>query len=769
MFLVLCLLVLTLAYACGAVVAEAALASAEERAIPGALRAAIGFLLAIAYFAAAWQLVSIQQAWLLGFVLLALHVAGNWPAIAPRVREGRWRRLAAEHARGYVACVACAAFFFAPLFMVASFGPFTEGSGDITIYSDTPKLLTDGRMTAFGQPSRGFEHVLPNLRSLLDLRTHDRYARYHDAQAAFIDAHRDRYNPPAADYQTVRAVADIFFTSIYYAPYAMLYFASGETNYPAYFGVQAFLYAVMAIALWATFAPHSRRAAWVAAALVVASHGAASVFYNGYSMQALCLAISALVLYLSFTVRPLSVAGLRCYGCAFAIVFLCYTHFISVIAPLLAIGLAGQFRGDLRGVGAPGAVRASGAAIALRSAAAWVFAALVVLLVVSGGGKAIEFVTGLVSTLLHGAKSVYLGDRIEVGSLRWSAMLFGAVSQQHLHPFARETVNAWLVISASVAAGVAATLVGLRILVAGVRQMPLHGVAYAVLVATAAVHHYLAQSSLYTQAKGAQDVLPLIYAALVIPFAIGERLRAARRVTAWVWLLAVLLVTLVGALAAARFEYGRRLAMLEDRGAILEASYFAEAARIRREDPQALVLFEPRKSADLYLANQSFAGARMVPIRHQSLDRVVPLGAKTPVRVFDLIAPSDVPHLWMLSASRQDGRFTWHARRVGATGKPVLLFFGDDYERDLGERPRSSAAGDVGLFTYVRNGDAVLYLPAGTGARVELRIEPRVGGGGSAPVQASSVDVPRSESPALVLVGRFPGEAWVNAQIQTRE
>jgi hypothetical protein len=806
MFLIACLGVITFAYACSALLAETVFTSAAERSIPAPLRAQLGLLLSIVYFSAAWQLMSIPQSWALGAVLLALYAAGNRARIAGSTDRQELKATAVAHLKGYVAVMLACLVFFMPLIVGNRYGPFTEGGGDVTIYSDTSKLLADADMTSFGQPSPDLRNVVPNLRALLDMRTNDRYVKYAAARDAFIRENRRNLNPPAAESQAYRTVGDIFFSSIFYAPYAQFDFIAGSTNYPAYYGVQSMLYAFLLLGIWYFFRQFGLRAAALATLLAAGSHAIVSVYYNTYSMQGISLAICASMLCALPAVRLFSAAGLRVYGSGTVIVWLCYTHYVSVIAPLLVVAtfwpLADRGQASVR----PGGFTRSPGAFLLRLFPAAVFTALLIVLLASGSGKSVAFVSGLLKTFLGGARSVYLGDQISPLSLSWMSFLFGFLSQQHLQPFATEIRWVTYTMAAGVVFAFASLLLGIAVMVRGSfarndrpDRAKRYLAAYVVLLAAIGVHMYMAQSSLYTEAKGAQNVLVLTFAALALPFALGRRFNEPARGTMGklTGILGITLALYAVTLAVPRLVYTLKLAWGHDRATILEPSYFREAERIRREDPRAFVLFEPRKSGDLYVSDQAFAGMDMVPVRHLALETVdmnPPISTKR-ILASDLIGASEVPRLWTLSASSADGgrKYEWKARRVAESKASGLYLFADDYERDYGERPRSPEARDVGMFSYLRNGSAMVYMPAGEGAALEVKLAPRQASeearlarevservakgefGNSVRLQDDGAFVtltyalPKAEGPRMAPVARYSGEYWLNVRLDGKD
>lgn len=91
------------------------------------------------------------------------------------------------------------------------------------------------------------------------------------------------------------------------------------------------------------------------------------------------------------------------------------------------------------------------------------FLALVALLIASGSGKALDFVSELLRTFSSGAKSVYLGDQISLLSFQWLSFLFGFISQQLLEPYATPARWGLWVIAVGIASGIGCALLGLLV------------------------------------------------------------------------------------------------------------------------------------------------------------------------------------------------------------------------------------------------------------------------------------------------------------------
>jgi hypothetical protein len=251
---------------------------------------------------------------------------------------------------------------------------------------------------------------------------------------------------------------------------------------------------------------------------------------------------------------------------------------------------------------------------------------------------------------------------------------------------------------------------------------------------------------------------------------------------------------------APRALYLLKLARDEDRAAILEPSYFAEARRIRAEDEKPFVLVEPRKSADLYVSIQPFFGARMITTRHLVVSKMnFDLKPPEAVRVDGslLVTDADLPHLWTLTAHRtgKDGEgppYAWRAQRLITRRNPGVYLFADNYEQDRARHSRGRDGGDWGTFSYVRNGSAMVFVPSGAAALIEVKLTPtdqaqfqrtvdeiakRIADGelgGLRMTQDGSLvtlkeELPESSAPRLVAVSRLSGEYWLNVRVNGKD
>jgi hypothetical protein len=771
-------------------------------------------MLSVVYFSAAWQLFTIGQAWAIALVLLALYAWARFGIPSRFALAGAGRYLWARYAAAFGAFVAGAGLFFAPIIVGGAHGPFTEGGGDVTIYADTTKYMVDHELTEFGLPSRDLTDFRASLKELAQQGGGERPG----AEKSPL------MNPPFGEYGAYRILVTRTMSPFLYTPFAAYSFLAGSTNYHVYYGLQCFVYVCLLAAVWGFFLRYGRRMAMLGVAVVALSHGLVSIFYNTYSAQGIALLGSALVLAALAHVRIPSWAALRTYGSVLLITWITYVHYLSVLLPMACVAVipAGAAASRARDAGAAATARLAG----LRRFVSWIpaaaFAAAFAALAWAGTLK--SFLIGKILMQAALAKGgvprdtlTYMGVPVEPFGTQWFAFLFGIVSQQHFMPYVKEYPPFLQMLRVDSVAAAACCVLGAVAMLhwaltrRGAWRPVLQDAAiYVAALATIAVHLYLVRTSLYTQAKGAQNVLVLVFTVILLPLAVVARdmtpVGAARLLQG---AMKAALLVFIALLVVIRGQFAFRLAFSLDRAAAMEPSFFSEAERIRASDPDPLVLFEPRKSADLYTSNQPFFGSRMLPTRELILQksRMVVPGYYEGSRAMavEFIEPGDLPHVWTLrpvarprlsvlnsvlwdKLSQRPHSYVWHADRLVERKTPALLLSGDTFERPYGELELGAEKGGPrAIFTFLRNGVLSLYLP-GDAARVEVEMQPREGAYSSlesevrgrveagefgpdskltatGKVVRLSYDIPATGKPSLRTIARSKGEFFVNVKV----
>ena len=133
-----------------AVLAEVIFTSETERKLPTAARIGFSYFLSLLYFNGAWVCMSIRQAWVLGIILLIIYSYGKFGNIFKTFDRTQFKQLLNKHVKFLGLFLILANIFFLPLHWNQQYGPFTEGGGDITAYSDVAKRLDDFNLSAAG-------------------------------------------------------------------------------------------------------------------------------------------------------------------------------------------------------------------------------------------------------------------------------------------------------------------------------------------------------------------------------------------------------------------------------------------------------------------------------------------------------------------------------------------------------------------------------------------------------------------------------------------
>lgn len=233
MFLIHAILVIFTAYWISALIAETVMTSESESSLAPALRAGFGFLISLVYFAAAWLILSPQQAWLLGILLLSLYGLGKTgfkPLLSPLKTVSLFFK---KYIRSCLCFVVGSLLFFAPLVISNHYGPFTEGGGDISIYADTAIYAQDKHLSEIGSNASSLTNIIKNAKEAL-------WPKVVAEQWGSLNNYL--LNPPAGEFSTYRVIMLRSTNVFFYFPYAAYGFLSGKTNYPVYFGIQALFY-----------------------------------------------------------------------------------------------------------------------------------------------------------------------------------------------------------------------------------------------------------------------------------------------------------------------------------------------------------------------------------------------------------------------------------------------------------------------------------------------------------------------------------------------
>jgi hypothetical protein len=756
---------LTVIYWVSSTVAEIVINARYERELPVACRLTVGYLVSVVWFAAAFKVMPIQWAWGLGVALLAAFACRiSWLSQSLVIAS-----LIKRYLKPYIWCLLLANVLLLPLHMGRTYGPFTEGGGDVSLYADVAKYLVDNNLAAFGMDDLAYDierfitdptgGSVDNLESL---------ARFSEIEG----------NPPTATYQAYRQASLQKYGSILFSTTAQWFFLSGSSNLPVFFAVLGFHYACAIMCIWVLFSRYGRVPATLATLLLCASHGLASVFYNVYLIQGLCLMISGLAIALP---SPKSLGALyyKIVALCMTTVLAAYPHFAMIIAPLLLVSplsrrlLGKDSSAPFRTLTALGDERFSGDDMVptthrvLSRAASAVFALFVLVWLFTEATYGFKSFLPLVDALFVRMASIlssgsildlseqlrahlpYLGTSLPIFSTQWLSFLYGLLSQQHFEPLMHEPIAVSTLLPYAVIAGNIFLITSLCVafyltwmtrvrwaLSRRMRGLVSTSVAtWCLCVGVVALHHIVAQSTLYTQAKAAQNVIIVFYVGMLMPFAalyvVAIRSPYGRSFGRGLWGLATIVGVFVVSLIWLRLTYASLIANGMGRSTILERSYYSVAEHIQSRDPDAFVIVEPRTSADTYLGIQPYSELRMLPSRFLSLSKQTNVvierkwsGVSADFKNLgsDFLQPEDLPHLWLVTANRKDELTTEQLRRVpgdewvgeqlACVVDPRLLMFGHHVER-LPPGSITVNGGNAGSWSpfFFRNGSASIVMP----------------------------------------------------------
>ena len=244
MFLIHTLLILIVVYTMAAVLAEVVFTSETERKLPTAVRIGFSYFLSLLYFYGAWVCMSIRQAWALGIILLIIYSYGKFGNIFKTFDKAQFKQLLNKHVKLLGVFLILANIFFLPLHWNQQYGPFTEAGGDITIYSDVAKRLDDFNLSAAGfEEGASLNKRIAHIKHMINTTYTDEYKALP----------QEFTNPPNGEYNGTFMALSFRVQNLIYNPFAQFHFLSGDTNYPAYFAVAAFLYACLIVSVYGFF------------------------------------------------------------------------------------------------------------------------------------------------------------------------------------------------------------------------------------------------------------------------------------------------------------------------------------------------------------------------------------------------------------------------------------------------------------------------------------------------------------------------------------
>jgi len=821
MFLIHTLLIFVSIYMMAAVLAEVIFTSEIEKKLPTAVRIGFSYFLSLLYFYGAWICMSIRQAWALGIILLIIYSYGKFGNILKALDKAQFKQLLSKHVKLLGVFLILANIFFLPLHWNQQYGPFTEGGGDITAYSDVAKRLDDFNLSASGfEEGASLSKRIAHIKHMINNTYTDEYKALSP----------EFTNPPNADYQTTVMAFTFSIHSAIYTPLAQFHFLSGDTNYPAYFAVSAFLYACLIASVFGFFRSYGSIPAFIATLMFIGSHSYVSSIYNHYLMQVMSVLILGLFIGAVRHVKLFSITGIKTYIASISTCWITnYNHFIPILLPIMTVAslywfypkftITDQKEEKLK----RGWLRKTGIYVGWGSLFIFAFITHATAL-----KNALSFFDKVIYAVVNPQPAnVYQGVSLAVFSERWWTQIFGFLSTQHFYPFVLENRIVHEIIALGLVFGFMVLATGLvLIILSKFKSEPIVSTAsnktdwhiigiYIALILTVILYTPATQGTAYSQAKSAHYLLPCTYFVMILPLVIYFRTEKSlptffqkKNKTNWRFIISaayiISLICFIGALFIPRFVYLKKLGGQEDRTSIMSPSYYSEIKRVVSEDDKAFVLFEPRKASDVYFGNQPFSGYRVVPTQHLFLRKYDKSdhgskGKYTDALPSEFIGPDDLPHLWSLTSK---DKINWQAERLVFRKSPNLYFTGHAYEKNVGLKYRQNNFNsnfdpkDQGLFSYFRSGTALIFLPPGGPYHLEVKvvhkyetnktksdqmaeaIAEKAKAGKFPSLTSMKQDGPivtmeylfeKKNAPRLSLVSRYDGEFWFSARLDGKD
>jgi hypothetical protein len=394
-----------------------------------------------------------------------------------------------------------------------------------------------------------------------------------------------------------------------------------------------------------------------------------------------------------------------------------------------------------------------------------------------------------------------MGDQVPLFGFKWLSFVSGSLSQQHYAPFVQQ--KKWLdcIVNLSSLIWIACFVIGIGIFFkrkkTDCKARACVLIAYIILIVISFVHIYAARGSLYTQAKGSQNVIILMYIALCMPLLLALSNKSTISIDKLQVTLMCFLIVFCTMLLIPRVDFLIRLSRQQDRAGILESSFFRQAKKIKNEI-NPLVIYEPRKSADLYYYDQAFFGKRILPTRHLILKEIVmstPISTKE-LNASTIVLKENINNLWKIESQKNinknifyESKYKWNAVKIDEQKTPFLIIFAHDYEKNIQARKLSNLEGNVSLSSYIRNGVVLLFTPKNIYGELAVTIEPRNPKDYSLLVQETKQhaakgafgdikkitcegiwikiisNIKQTPTSALHQVSKFSGEYWVSAKL----
>ena len=627
----------------------------------------------------------------------------------------------------HLACLLIAVnIFIAPIITGQDKGPFTESGGDITAYADVPAFI---KMK--GGAAYGFNDYF---KTLLDfLKNPELYfSLKHQIDDNSLSC--EEALPPKSTYSIYWIINKKVHTSAVFSSFIFPYFEYFATNYAMYFGINAFIYYLILILVYAMLRPFSRSAAVVALAFAIFSHGLISMSYNHYYYQFLSVCMGALLMNLLVLMTPYTTQKLSLLFVPVFVIASWYLFYLAIYAPALCI-YAVVNKQRIAGVLALSARRFFSFAwfkpLSLGKIVLIVFYAFVVASLV----PFIRLAIVQVFNILH-MSNTRLGEAASLVSWKCLSFLYGIASQQHFYPFVEENKLIELSVKCSIVVFIFISCVAIGTIIFQRKKFSDPSLFMLATGSISAIIFQLSisQSFLYTQAKGMQNILPFTYLFLCAPYVLLPQYIKilSFRVSC---ILPCIYILSIFLLAIPRAYFTTQIALQHDRASVLSGKFFDATQQIKQKVFNPYILFEPRKSSDIYLSGQAFFNSDQLFTRHlyyQTLAEGICIDKyklfsgfkQRAISVYDLFNMSikDIDNIVILFYNCNSKVFNtpkifsskcnWDYQIISQSDKPLLFALAADYSKYQDVSIESLSSGG-GKYLYIRDGGVNVFLPKG--------------------------------------------------------
>jgi hypothetical protein len=554
-----------------------------------------GFVLYSLYFVIVFKFLDLNKILFIFSLLMALLIVNRYKVFCKYLRDNKKALLYL-----FYTYFGLLNIFLLPIVFSGAFGPLTEGSGDITIYSNTVELFYKYDLPAFGYQE--FAKKINEIIPILDLPKTIKWLEYP------LNLSNCNYPNPLADSENLLVLTH--FPTGWFSPVAQWYVFFHDSH-SVFFALLGFLYASTVYVFYKTICSITeKRFIQISSMLIlISSHSLVSTYYNGYLPHTISVFLLSFLLRLYFRIND----EFRFFYVFWTISYSILTYFpFSPIIIMISIPLLYK------------AIKKEPISF-FKYKLDWLnlLVGLIVFIIVF-----LEVVTQLVPSILKMLNNVdghsslhllYLSTPIELFTIKFFSYLLGILSLQHFQPYVVESKSVLVYIYISIITFVFIIMI---VLINYKKSYIQNNKLFFLFVTfTIVTYIYIGKNTEYTQAKGIQYILLLLHLIFLFFIAKVMQQRNAQLLT----LLKFLLIIFILSIFLVRVEYAVKIIKMKDRVTILNSNDIQILLKnIQRKSDNPIVLFEPRKSSDIYLIPKIFYdfSIRYIPTKDLSLSKM---------------------------------------------------------------------------------------------------------------------------------------------------